>query len=106
MIDSLTKQNKEVKDQCEALKTLVHRLNIELSRYRVKYAPLSQDELTDVPIIQSSWSVSYFMHSLYIAVILLTLLQCNILTSPANNNVNSHIDLCDIIRLSVHFCWV
>lgn len=41
---SLREQAQELVDENDALKTTVHRLNVELSRYQTKYRPLSQNE--------------------------------------------------------------
>ncbi|NXT11941.1 CEP89 protein, partial [Prunella fulvescens] len=41
---SLRQQAQELVDENDALKTVVHRLNVELSRYQTKYRSLSQEE--------------------------------------------------------------
>ncbi|KAM4018709.1 centrosomal protein of 89 kDa isoform 2-T2 [Anomaloglossus baeobatrachus] len=42
---SLREQAQELVDENDALKTTIHRLNVELSRYQTKYRPLSREEL-------------------------------------------------------------
>uniref|UniRef100_A0A8C5MFZ4 Centrosomal protein 89 n=1 Tax=Leptobrachium leishanense TaxID=445787 RepID=A0A8C5MFZ4_9ANUR len=41
---SLREQAQELVDENDALKTMVHRLNVELSRYQTKYRPLTKEE--------------------------------------------------------------
>ncbi|XP_077144768.1 centrosomal protein of 89 kDa isoform X4 [Ranitomeya variabilis] len=41
---SLREQAQELVDENDALKTTIHRLNVELSRYQTKYRPLSKEE--------------------------------------------------------------
>ncbi|XP_071973332.1 centrosomal protein of 89 kDa isoform X2 [Engystomops pustulosus] len=41
---SLRAQAQELVDENDSLKTMVHQLNVELSRYQTKYRPLSQEE--------------------------------------------------------------
>ncbi|XP_014737518.1 PREDICTED: centrosomal protein of 89 kDa isoform X1 [Sturnus vulgaris] len=41
---SLRQQAQELVDENDALKMMVHRLNVELSRYQTKFRPLSQEE--------------------------------------------------------------
>lgn len=41
---SLRDQAQELVDENDALKTTIHRLNVELSRYQTKYRPLSKEE--------------------------------------------------------------
>ncbi|KAM6325096.1 centrosomal protein of 89 kDa isoform 2-T2 [Podargus strigoides] len=41
---SLRQQAQELVDENDALKLMVHRLNVELSRYQTKFRPLSQEE--------------------------------------------------------------
>ncbi|NWZ70739.1 CEP89 protein, partial [Acrocephalus arundinaceus] len=43
-LHSLRQQAQELIDENDALKTMVHRLNVELSRYQTKFRPLSQEE--------------------------------------------------------------
>ncbi|XP_056381730.1 centrosomal protein of 89 kDa isoform X2 [Hyla sarda] len=41
---SLREQAQELVDENDALKTMIHKLNVELSRYQTKYRPLSKEE--------------------------------------------------------------
>ncbi|XP_044126304.1 centrosomal protein of 89 kDa isoform X1 [Bufo gargarizans] len=41
---SLQEQAQELVDENDALKTTIHRLNVELSRYQTKYRPISKEE--------------------------------------------------------------
>ncbi|CAN2389381.1 Centrosomal protein [Pristimantis euphronides] len=41
---SLREQAQELVDENDALKTTIHRLNVELSRYQTKYRPISKEE--------------------------------------------------------------
>ncbi|XP_069822282.1 centrosomal protein of 89 kDa isoform X2 [Dendropsophus ebraccatus] len=41
---SLREQAQELVDENDALKTMIHQLNVELSRYQTKYRPLSKEE--------------------------------------------------------------
>ncbi|XP_075694553.1 centrosomal protein of 89 kDa isoform X2 [Rhinoderma darwinii] len=41
---SLREQAQELVDENDSLKTTIHRLNVELSRYQTKYRPLSKEE--------------------------------------------------------------
>jgi hypothetical protein len=41
----LRKQSQDLVDENEGLKMIVHRLNVELSRYQTKFRPLSEEEV-------------------------------------------------------------
>ncbi|XP_053305174.1 centrosomal protein of 89 kDa isoform X2 [Spea bombifrons] len=43
-LESLRHQAQELVDENDALKTMVHRLNVEMSRYQTKYRPLTKEE--------------------------------------------------------------
>ncbi|XP_038610772.1 centrosomal protein of 89 kDa isoform X2 [Tachyglossus aculeatus] len=45
---SLRQQGQELVDENDNLKTMVHRLNVELSRYQTKFRPLSEEEIVKI----------------------------------------------------------
>lgn len=47
---SLRQQAQELVDENDALKTMVHRLNVELSRYQTKFRSLSPEEVRIIVI--------------------------------------------------------
>jgi regulator of replication initiation timing len=48
----LRKQAQELVDENDRLKMLVHRLNVELSRYQTKFRRLSEEEVT-APVMKN-----------------------------------------------------
>ncbi|XP_028610022.1 centrosomal protein of 89 kDa isoform X1 [Grammomys surdaster] len=44
----LRKQSQDLMDENEGLKMIVHRLNVELSRYQTKFRPLSEEECSHI----------------------------------------------------------
>lgn len=56
---SLRQQAQELVDENDALKTVVHRLNVELSRYQTKFRSLSQEEVRILVIKAVSTEMSH-----------------------------------------------
>ena len=58
----LRQQVKDLKDERVTLKSAVHRLNVELSRYQAKFRPLKPSEVC----FRHSRNILYMCHQMFV----------------------------------------